>query len=55
MIGEREEYEKNLIKQCFNSNEIFLQCIEKIPSENLFKNNMSRLFWQIFMMIFLPS
>lgn len=52
MIQEREEYEKNLIKQCFINREVFLQCVEKIPNEKLFKNSMSRLFWQIFMMIY---
>lgn len=52
MFEEREEYEKNLIKKCFEDNDIFLQCIEKVPNEKLFKNNMARLFWQIFKMIF---
>lgn len=52
MIGEREEYEKNIIKKCFEDNDVFLQCIERITSEKLFKNNMARLFWQIFTMIF---
>lgn len=52
MIGEREEYEKNLIKQCFNDADIFLKCIEKVPNEKVFKNSMSRLFWQIFTMIY---
>lgn len=52
MIGEREEYEKNLIKKCFEDNDVFLQCIEKVPNEKLFKNSMTRLFWQVFSMIF---
>jgi replicative DNA helicase len=52
MIGEREDYEKNLIKKCFEDNDVFLQCIDKVPNEKLFKNNMTRLFWQIFTMIF---
>lgn len=52
MIPERAEYEKNLIKQCFKSKDVFLNCVEKIPNEKLFKDSMSRLFWQIFMMIY---
>ena len=52
MIGKREEYEKNIIKQCFQSKEVFLQCIEKVPNETLFKESMPRLFWQIFCTIF---
>lgn len=52
MIGQRQDYEKNLIKQCFKQKEVFLQCIEKVPNEKLFKDGMARLFWQIFMMIY---
>jgi len=52
MIANREEYEKNLVKQCFQSKDVFLQCVEKVPSEKIFKDNMCRLFWQIFTMIF---
>lgn len=51
-MTERAEYEKNLIKQCFKNKEIFLTCIEKVPNEKLFKDSMSRLFWQIFTMIY---
>lgn len=52
MIPQRKEYEQSLIKQCFTDKEVFLQCIEKIPNEKLFKDSMSRLFWQIYMMIY---
>jgi len=48
----RESYEKNLIKQCFQDKNIFLQCIEKVPSEKLFQNTLMRLFWQVFTMIY---
>ena len=51
-MTDRQDYERSLIKQCFNDKTIFLQCIEKIPNEKLFKDSMSRLFWQIFTMIY---
>ena len=51
-MTDRQDYERSLIKQCFNDKNIFLQCIEKIPNEKLFKDSMSRLFWQIFTMIY---
>jgi len=48
----RENYEKNIIKQCFLDKTIFLTCVEKVPSEKLFQNTLLRLFWQVFLMIY---
>jgi len=52
MKKERESYESNIIKQCFQDKTIFLTCIEKIPSEKMFQNTLMRLFWQVFTMVY---
>ena len=46
------DYEGNIIKQCFQDKEAFLKCIEKIPNESLFQSVEYKLFWQVFVMIY---
>ena len=48
----RDQYEKNIIKQCFKEKATFLKCIERITDETVFSDKITRLFWQIFSMIY---
>jgi len=48
----RDQYEKNIIKQCFKDKEVLLKCVERITDETVFSDKITRLFWQIFIMIY---
>src|SRR3990172_5187035 len=47
-----DNYEKNIIKQCFSNKEALLYCLERITTEKLFSDAECRLYWQIFSVIY---
>jgi len=46
------EYEYNIIKQAFTDKEKFLFCIEKIRTPDIFTDQIAKLYWRIFRMIY---
>ncbi len=47
-----KDYEKNVLKQCFNDKSIFLECVDEIPSEDIFSDELNMLYWQVFNELF---
>lgn len=46
------EYQKNIIKQCFDTPSIFFECMEKIANDEIFSDEILRCYWQIFKLIY---
>lgn len=47
-----KDYEYNLVKACFQDKDKFLHCIERVKTEDIFKDSIARLYWKIFKMIY---
>jgi len=48
MTTETDTYEQNVIKQCFQSKDVFLYVLETISNENVFVDGVCNMLWKIF-------
>lgn len=48
---EKTNYERNVIKQCFSDNSNLLYCLERVPDNSVFNDDLCKLLWQAFQII----
>jgi len=47
-----QDYQKNILKQCFNDKNRFLHCVELVHSDRIFFDEDCQLIWKVFVMIY---